>query len=71
MGVAVGESAEQFHGMLQLNEVGYDMVSLMKESISRDEVVEKMLDMYDTDRDTVSKYVDEVVEYLKDNDVLE
>lgn len=71
MGVAVGDSAKQFSGMLQLNEVGYDIVSQMTEDISRDEIVDKILDIYDADRDTVSKYVDEVVEYLTENEVLE
>lgn len=70
MGVAVGDSAKQFSGMLQLNEVGYDIVSQMTEDISKDEIVDKMLDIYDADRDTVGKYVDEVVEYLKENEVL-
>lgn len=71
MGVAVGDSAKQFSGMLQLNEVGYDIVSQMTDDISRDEIVDKILDIYDSDRDTVSKYVDEVVEYLTENEVLE
>ena len=71
MGVAVGDSAKQFSGMLQLNEVGYDIVSQMTEDISRDEIVDKMLNIYDSDRETVSKYVDEVVEYLTENEVLE
>ncbi len=70
MGVAVGESAKLFSGMLQLNEVGYDIVSLMTEEVSRDEIVDKMLGIYEADRETVEKYVDEVVEYLTDNDVL-
>lgn len=70
MGVAVGDSAKQFSGMLQLNEVGHDIVSLMTDEISRDEIVDKMLDIYDADRDTVCKYVDEVVEYLTENRVL-
>lgn len=70
MGVAVGESAKLFSGMLQLNEVGYDIVSLMTEEVSRDEIVDKMLDIYEADRETVEKYVDEVVEYLTENDVL-
>lgn len=70
MGVAVGDSAKQFGDILQLNEVGYDIVSLMKEEISRDEIVEKLLDIYDDDRDTVGKYVDEVVEYLTENELL-
>ena len=63
MGVAVGDSAKQFSGMLQLNEVGYDIVSQMTEDISRDEIVDKMLNIYDSDRETASNYVDEVVEY--------
>ena len=71
MGVAVGESAKKFSGMLQLNEVGHDIVALMTEEISRDEIVEKMLNIYDADRETVCKYVDEVVEYLTENGVLE
>ncbi len=70
MGVAVGESAKLFSGMLQLNEVGHDIVALMTEEISRDEIVEKMLDIYDADRETVCRYVDEVVEYLKENEVI-
>ena len=70
MGVAVGESAKEFSGMLQLNEVGYDIVSLMTEETSREEIVDKMLDIYDADRETVCKYVDEVVEYLTENGVL-
>ena len=55
MGVAVGESARQFHGMMQLNEVGYDIVSLMTEEISREEIVDKLLEIYDTDRDSALK----------------
>lgn len=71
MGVAVGESARLFHGMLQLNEVGYDIVSLMREEISRDEIVAKLLEIYDTDSQTASDYVNQVVEYLDEQDVLD
>ena len=71
MGVAVGESAKQFHGMMQLNEVGYHIVSLMTEEISREEIVDKLLEIYDTDRESSLGYVDEVVEYLKEQGVLE
>lgn len=70
MGVAVGNSAKLFSGMLQLNEVGHDIVAMMTEEISRDEIVDKMLDIYDADHETVCKYVDEVVEYLTENGVL-
>lgn len=70
MGVPVGESAKQFHGMLQLNEVGYDIVSLMKEEISQDEMVSKLLEIYDTDAETATGYVNQVVKYLQEQDVI-
>ena len=70
MGVAVGESARQFHGMMQLNEVGYHIVSLMTEEISCEEIVEKLLEIYDTDRDSALTYVNDVIKYLEEQGVL-
>lgn len=70
VGVPVGESARLFHGMLQLNEVGYNIVSLMTEEISREEMAEKMQKIYDTDRETVLTYIDQVVDYLTEQEVL-
>lgn len=70
MGVPVGESAKLFHGMLQLNEVGYDIVSLMTEEISREEMADKLLEIYDTDRETVLTYIDQSVDYLTEQGVL-
>lgn len=70
VGVPVGESAKVFHGMLQLNEVGYDIVSMMKEEISREEMADKLLQIYDTDRETALGYIDQVVDYLKEQEVL-
>lgn len=70
MGVAVGEDAKLFNGMLHLNEVGYDIVSLMTNDISKDEIIENILDSYDSDRDTATQYVDEVIDYLTKEDVL-
>ena len=71
MGVPVGDSAKLFHGMMQLNEVGYDIVSLMTEEISREEIVEKILEMYDIDRDSALVHVNDVIEYLEGQGVLE
>lgn len=70
MGVAVGDDAKLLNGMLQLNEVGYDIVSLMTNDISKDEIIENVLENYDTDRDTATQYVDEVIDYLTKEDVL-
>jgi hypothetical protein len=70
MGVPVGDSAKQFHGMMQLNEVGYDIVSLMTEEICREDIVEKILEMYDVDRETAELYVNDVICYLEEQEVL-
>ena len=70
MGVAVGESAKQFHGIMQLNEVGYHIVSLMTEEISREKIVDKLLEIYDTDRDSALTYVNDVIKYLEEQGVL-
>jgi hypothetical protein len=71
MGVPVGDSAKLFHGMMQLNEVGYDIVSLMTEEISREEIVDKILEMYDIDRDSALVHVNDVIAYLEGQGVLE
>ncbi len=69
MGVPVGKEAK-FHGMMQLNDVGYDIVSLMTEEISRDELIDKVLEKYDTDRETASLHVDNVIAYLEEQGVI-
>jgi len=71
VGVAIGEDARKFSGMIQLNEVGHDIVALMTDEITRDKVVEKILAEYDSDAETVGKYVDDIIEYLTNEGVLE
>lgn len=68
--VAVGKSANDFHGVIKLNEVGYDIVTLMKEETTEEQMVEKLLEMYDADRETITQYVRDVVEYLKEQEVI-
>lgn len=71
VGVAIGEDAKRFSGMIQLNGVGHDMVALMQSDITRDEIVKKILAEYDSDEATVGKYVDDVIAYLMKEGVLE
>lgn len=71
VGVAVGEDARKFAGMIQLNEVGHDIVARMTSEVSRDKIVKSILEEYDSDEETVGKYVDEVIEYLNSEGVLD
>lgn len=70
MGVAVGDEAADFSGTLQLDEVAYDIVSHIKDNISRDELVDEMLEIYDADRKQVGEYVDKVLDYLRTEEIL-
>lgn len=71
VGVAIGDDAKKFAGMIQLNGVGYDIVSMMNSEVTRDKVIEMLLAEYDTDAETATKYVDEIVEYLNKEGVLD
>ncbi len=71
VGVAVGEDARKFAGMIQLNEVGHDIVARMTSEVTRDKIVKSILEEYDSDEETVGKYVDEVIEYLNSEGVLD
>lgn len=71
VGVAIGDDAKKFSGMIQLNEVGHDIVALMANEITRDEIVNKILEEYDSDQETVGKYVDDIINYLILEGVLE
>lgn len=71
MGVPVGDDAQKFSGMLQLDDVSYDIVSHIKDNISREQLVDEMLDIYESDRETIAKNVDKVLDYLRDNGLLE
>lgn len=71
VGVAVGEDARKFAGMIQLNEVGHDIVVRMTSEVTRDKIVKSILEEYDSDEETVGKYVDEVIEYLNSEGVLD
>lgn len=64
IGVPVGDSATDSEEMLRLNGVGHDIVELMVKETTREDVVECILDQYDTQRPEVEHYVDEVIDYL-------
>lgn len=45
--VPVGESARRYHGVINLNETAADMMGFLKEEITEEELVQKMLTEYD------------------------
>lgn len=71
VGVPVGDNADEFSGMLQLDDVAYDIVSRLSHEITRDELINEMQEIYDADRDTLAYHIDNVIKYLKDEKVID
>lgn len=70
--VALGNAAENFSGIIRLNEPG----SLLWEKLSKgiedkDELVDLLLSTYDVDRDDAQKDVDEFLAKLNHSRLLE
>lgn len=70
MGVAVGDDARAFSGVITLNETGYDICRLLTEDTSREAVIAQLSEIYDADHDTIGTYVDQVVDQLRSEGVL-
>ena len=61
--VATGDTA--FSGIVRSNQTAAEIVNLMKEETTRDEVVDKMCAKYDASRDEIAADVDMVIATLR------
>lgn len=63
MVVAVGEASKSFNGMIRMNEAGAFLWDELKQGITREELIQKMMEHYeDLDVDTASADLDEFLE---------
>lgn len=69
--VPVGKSAEQVHGVLKLNEAGQEIVKLLVQETSEEEIVRFLSGKYENDAETLKKFVRQVVETLRSNNLIE
>lgn len=75
VGAAVGKSIGQFAGMLQLNETCYTLILPLinageGEEVTREQLIANALKEYDTDEATISEYIDQIIEQLKQEGLL-
>ncbi len=61
--VATGDTA--FSGIVRSNQTAAEIVNLMKEETTRDEVVDKMCAKYDASREEIAADVDMVIATLR------
>ncbi len=69
--VPVGDMSLEFNGMITLKGAGGFLWDCLKENLTRDELVNKVLDTYDIDKNTAETDVDEFIELLKQNNLLD
>ena len=69
--VPTEESAENFRGVVRLNETGKDVFQGLLDGLTEEQIVEKLLEQYDgVDRQGAEQAVKSVVERLKKEGLL-
>ena len=63
--VATGAIAKKFHGMITLGGSGKEIWEALQEDTTEEKIVDKLLDVYDVDRETAEKNVAEFVGQLR------
>lgn len=68
--VPVGRDAQRYNGVISLNESACDMLEFLREDITEEELVQKMLGEYDIDEATLRADVRKFVQQLQEAEVL-
>ena len=69
--VPVGENASKFNGMITLNETGSFFWDSLSQETTKEEVVEKVLEIYEVGREKAEADFDKFTAMLKENGLLE
>ena len=64
--VPVGKAATNFNGLITMNEIGDFLFRALEQEQSEKELVEKILQEYDVDRDTAQKDLQEFLQQLRE-----
>ena len=69
--VPVNKMTLDFNGIINLNETGAFLFELLQKGAERDELVDKILEEYDVDREKAEADIDVFIQKVRDADVLE
>ena len=69
--IATGKLSKKIKGIINSNSTAAYILQLLKTEQTEDSIVEKMLEKYDADEETIRADVREVLEKIKDMGVLE
>lgn len=68
--VPVGDGADEVHGVLKLNKLGMEIVNMLYDDISVEDILSKLLAKFKGDSNVLSKSVNDVIENLKANNLI-
>ena len=63
--IATGEAAKNFNGMIKLNNMGGEIVTLLKNEITEEEVVKAIVDKYEVDYNTAKEDITNLLSSLR------
>ena len=69
--VAVGNRANEFNGVINLTETAADIWKLLVKDTTEDEVIKNMQELYDADKETLSRDVTAFIGKLKGAGLIE
>lgn len=69
--VPTGKAAIDFNGLITVNEVGKFLWNELQEETSEDKLIDKVLEEYEIDKNTVVLDVKEFIEKLQTSGILE
>lgn len=71
MAVPIGEKADELHAVFKLNKTAADILELLKEDTTEEEIIKKLSEKYDGSQDEIRKAVLEYISELKEAELLE
>ena len=69
--VPVGSAAEKFRGIIKSNETAAFIIECLKSDTTADAIVDKMLEVYEVERDVAAAGVEKGLAKLRELDALE
>jgi len=69
--VPVGKRADEFNGMVNLNETGAFFWKLAEKGCTREEMINVCLDTYNVDQAILERDIDKFIQTLTDNSLFE
>lgn len=68
--VPIGESAARFNGLLTVSELGKFIWENIESAKDKEELLQRILDEYEVDRDVAKADLDEFLDILRKNEIV-